>query len=49
MAIERPEPTRAVEFHLLSSLSDADPIVVKRGCQSQTIDVALSSSFLCQR
>ena len=47
MAIERSEPTRAVEFHLLSSLSDADPIVVKRGCK--VIDIALSISFLCQR
>lgn len=30
LAIERSEPTRAVEFHLLSSLSDAHPIVVKQ-------------------
>jgi hypothetical protein len=40
MAIERSEPTRVVEFHRLSSLSDAHPIVVKRGCHA--IDVALS-------
>jgi hypothetical protein len=27
-----PRPTRVVEFHLLSSLPDTNPIVVTRGC-----------------
>ena len=32
MGNQLPELTRVVEFHLLSSLSDAHPVVVKRGC-----------------
>ena len=35
---ELPTLTRVVEFHLLSSLPDAHPIIVKRGCHS--VDVA---------
>jgi hypothetical protein len=38
MGNEWPKLTRVVEFHLLSSLPDAHPIVVKRGCHA--IDVA---------
>ena len=34
------ELTRVVEFHLLSSLPDAHPTVVKSGCHA--IDVTLS-------
>ena len=34
MGNERPELTRAVEFHLLSSLPDTRPIIVKRGCHA---------------
>ena len=32
MGDERPIQTREVEFHLLGTLPDANPIVVKRGC-----------------
>lgn len=44
MAIERSEPTRAVEYHILSSLSDAHPVVVKRGCHA--IDYRSRSQYL---
>jgi hypothetical protein len=40
MGKEWPKPTRVVEFHLLGSLPDAHPIVVKRRCHA--IDVGSS-------
>ena len=36
-----PEPIRIVEFHILRSLPDAHPIVVKRGCNATSIHVVL--------
>ena len=34
MGDEWPEPTRVVKFHLLTTLLDARPIVVERGCHA---------------
>ena len=36
-----PEPIRIVEFHILRSLPDAHPIVVKRGYNATSIHVVL--------
>lgn len=38
MGNQWPELKREVEFHLLTSLPDAHPVIVQRGCH--TIDVA---------
>jgi hypothetical protein len=49
MGNEWPKLTRVVEFHLLSSLPDSHPIVVKRGCHAFDVAQSLSDSDSCAR